>query len=174
MFKKKGFTLIELMVVIAILAAFAGVITPQVFRQVAKGRRAAVIGFYNSIKTAANAHVADTGLWPTAPAPGGFTTAGGVPGWDGPYIDRWPAGPWATSTYTWTSIAGNVFGSGGVGERYITVTNVLDVNDRNELDTLIDGAINGAAGSCRFGTVAPAPCSGNTVCIAVSRDGAIS
>ena len=39
--KKKAFTLIELMVVIAIIGVLLAVIAPQVFRQINKGKTAA-------------------------------------------------------------------------------------------------------------------------------------
>ncbi|TAN62302.1 prepilin-type N-terminal cleavage/methylation domain-containing protein [bacterium] len=183
--KKKGFTLIELMVVIAIIAVLAAVVAPQVFRQVAKGRAASVESFYNSVKTAATGYFSDTSVWPVsctqitcntnAGVNGGFVQpATGNPNWDGPYIDRWPganANPFA-GNYQWTNAAAGACFGAAAGERFITITNVAQLADRQRIDIAIDGGTtSGTAGKVRYGS----GCFGGAnVGIVVSRDGAIN
>lgn len=58
---KKAFTLIELIVVIAIVAVLAAVITPNVFRQIERARQAQYIANVNAVKTAMQSLYADTG-----------------------------------------------------------------------------------------------------------------
>lgn len=58
---KKGFTLIELIVVIAIIAVLAAVITPNVFRAIERAQVSRVIADVNAIMTAMQSMRADTG-----------------------------------------------------------------------------------------------------------------
>ncbi len=183
--QRKSFTLIELMVVIAIIAVLAAVVAPQVFKQVAKGRAASVESFYNSVKIAATAYFSDIGAWPVTCNPttpncntvagvnGGFVTTGTNTAWDGPYLDRWPGvngNPFA-GNYNWTSATSACFG-GVNGERYITIANVTQLVDRQRIDKAIDGGTpSGTSGKVRYG----AGCfGGNNVGIVVSRDGSIT
>lgn len=173
--KKKGFTLIELMVVIAIIAVLAAVVAPQVFKQVAKGRRASAEAFYNSVKTAASAYFSDTAQWPANGAAGiaAFSTNPGgavAATWDGPYVENWPtATPWGGGTYAWGNAAAGVnFNAVGAGERWITIpAAAIPAADRTRIDIDIDGASGAATGKVRI-------TAGGAVLICVSRDGAIS
>ena len=98
MFKnQQGFTLVELLVVIAVIAILAAVVTPNVFKAVDKSKVSATIAEYDAIKTAVITYHADTSMWPAA---GGdlvsLTSANKdnngrvVDSWDGPYLDRFP------------------------------------------------------------------------------------
>lgn len=158
---KKGFTLIELMVVIAIIGVLSSVLAPQIFKQINKGRVAAAIAFYNSLKTASASYYSDAEQWPsytydfygTTASSCGASGASACPsGWSGPYVDKWPsAGPWAGSTYTWvnTAISGSKqFGSTG-NERYLQISGIPDTTTVGELDTKIDGAVGAGTGSLR-------------------------
>jgi len=164
--KKKAFTLIELMVVIAIIGVLLAVVSPQVFRQLNKGKTAACEQFYAAVKTSATSFYSDTMNWPSTTA--NFlqndTAASWTASWDGPYLDRWQAAnPWG-GTYSWTSATSTIFG-GSAGERYITVTSV-PAADAARLDLHIDGVAGSGAGWVRY--------SGTTVTILVSRDGPVS
>ena len=97
--RRKSFTLIELLVVIAIIAILAAIIAPHAFRAIEKARIAAIISNYRSIKTAALAYNADTTQWPPlcywwddppCNCTAGFVTDDGTPGWNGPYLEKWP------------------------------------------------------------------------------------
>jgi len=68
MMKKKGFTLIELIVVIAIIGLLAAVIAPNVFRAIEKGKAASTEADYRSIKTGALAYFADCALFLSNPS----------------------------------------------------------------------------------------------------------
>lgn len=176
--KRKGFTLIELMVVIAIIAVLAAIMAPQIFRQVAKGRVGAAEGFYNTVKISGTSYFSDNSVWPTSCTQltcntstggalgvgtyGGFvaasTPAGNNPDWDGPYIDRWPGtnGNPFKGNYTWVASgqfgvgATNIFNVAGAtaGERYITITNVTS-GDAQRIDSDLDRTLAGGAGLVR-------------------------
>lgn len=188
---KKGFTLIELMVVIAIIAVLAAVMAPQIFKQIAKGRTSAAESFYNSTKVAATSYYSDTGFWPAsctqvtcntnAGANGGFVVAATTnPGWDGPYIVRWPGvnqNPFS-GNYTWVSNAATALFNGGVGatgERYITISNVPTL-DAQRIDREMDRVLGSNTGLVRqLGNPATWAAAGNvTVWILVSRDGPVN
>lgn len=161
---KKGFTLIELMVVIAIIGVLSAVLAPQIFKQINKGRIAATVSFHGALKTAANSYYSDTEQWPADGATGqgclSAMTIGSCPaGWGGPYIDRWPGnGAWVGSTYTWANNSSNPWGT--IPVRYVILTcaatGSCTTADFAELDGKIDGGTaSGTAGSMRYsGTAA--------------------
>ena len=96
---RRDFTLVELVVVIAIIAILAAIVTPNAFRAIEKSKCARAIQEAKTIKTAALSYYADTGTWPpryrlTTPL-NPFLTDPGVAGWDGPYVEKWNAHPWA-------------------------------------------------------------------------------
>ncbi len=114
---KKSFTLIELIVVIAIIAILAAIIAPNAFRAIEKAKIATVIEDAKSIKSAAYAMYADTGMWPgsnwcddpqdplqCADRGEGFVFKGDDPDmpdtWDGPYLEKWKKNPWG-GWYWW-------------------------------------------------------------------------
>ncbi len=59
--KKKGFTLIELVVVVAIILLLAATLAPKLRKEVAKARDAKAVAALGSLRTAANVYLADTG-----------------------------------------------------------------------------------------------------------------
>lgn len=118
-----GFTLIELVVVVAILAVLAGVLVPMVSNEVdgARNARASM-----DMKTAANAFLsyrAHTGRWPSNSGSNSITSASNEnlssfaclyantyshSGWNGPYLN---AGYQAGGSGSWT-VAGSGAGQG--------------------------------------------------------------
>lgn len=190
----KAFTLIELIVVIAIIAILAAVIVPNAFRAIEKAKISASIEDYRSIKTAAMSYYADTGQWPaTCPGSGagscgtvagGFiiqpTVAAPILGWDGPYIEKW-ANPakWNSGAYNYTNNApaggGQIFclGCGNANERFVTITLVPSDNATNRgaaqmIDRQTDGVVDGLASAVRW-----AGAGNQDVRILISRDGAV-
>lgn len=59
MIRRKGFTLIELVVVVVVIAVLAAIITPQVVRLIAKGRDSRRIADINEIENALRAYYSD-------------------------------------------------------------------------------------------------------------------
>lgn len=125
----KGFTLIELIVVIAIIAVLAGIVAPNAFKAIEKAKVSRAMADAKALRGAALAYYADVGFWPPDVCRGddpGFTRAlpynpdtggaarcintAGFPAdwqtrvqnsWDGPYLEKWPAlTPWA-GKYDW-------------------------------------------------------------------------
>ncbi|WP_291351161.1 type II secretion system protein [Desulfosporosinus sp.] len=63
--KQKGFTLVELIVVIAVIGILAGVMLPRFFGFTDDAREAAAISEAKNIRAIAETHYAQTGDWPT-------------------------------------------------------------------------------------------------------------
>jgi len=97
-YQQQGFTLVELIVVIAIISVLAAVIAPSAFRAIEKAKCSRAIAESKVVKTAAFAYYTDTDFWPpqyrltTALNP--FLTDPGVEGWEGPYVEKWSTHPW--------------------------------------------------------------------------------
>jgi|TARA_Y100000031_G_C8089077_1_gene323278 general secretion pathway protein G len=100
---KKSFTLIELMVVIAIIGILGVVIAPVVGKAIEKARVAKAIAMYSAIEKATAMIVLDIGTLPRESSwctGVGFANSTNVPtpevnSWDGPYLKVWPeTDPW--------------------------------------------------------------------------------
>jgi prepilin-type N-terminal cleavage/methylation domain-containing protein len=59
--KKKGFTLIELVVVVAIILLLAATLAPKLRKEVAKARDAKAVAALGAVRTAVNVYLADEG-----------------------------------------------------------------------------------------------------------------
>lgn len=94
----RGFTLVELMVVIAIVGLLASVLTPQVSSLIDRGKTAKIVSAVKTLETAELAHYSDTGFFATewdyyeSPAAGyhALSMNQSYAGWMGPYIPK----PW--------------------------------------------------------------------------------
>ena len=82
---RKSFTLIELIVTIAIVAVLAAIVIPNALTAIEKAKIARMINDYKSIKTAAFNYHSDTGAWPGSCSVGckisGFIADNGDAGW---------------------------------------------------------------------------------------------
>ena len=165
---RRAFTLIELVVVIAIIAILAAIIAPNAFRAIEKAKIARAAEDMKTIKTAALTYYADTGSWPLVGVGGsirgtgaGFLTnndgyGNSVPGWDGPYLERWPNNPWGDPSsgfgnkYYWDAdFSGDDNGDGIVGEAQVIMFNV----PRKSAQTLDDKYDNGVLVGSNVGFV---------------------
>ena len=76
--KQKGFTLVELIVVIAIIGILAGVMLPKYFGFTNDARKKAVTSEATAIRSIAEVIYAQTGTWPTITGTGDAATATGA------------------------------------------------------------------------------------------------
>lgn len=94
---RKGFTLIELMVVILILGLLAGIVGPRFFGNVAKAKQKAAKTQIEIFGTALDSFRLDMGRYPTSAE--GLNALRTKPsdgeGWNGPYLTKeLPLDPW--------------------------------------------------------------------------------
>lgn len=68
--KRKGFTLLELLAVLTILAIVVGIAGPAIFRQITKGKANAARAQIASLGKSLNTFYLDCGFFPQSPAPG--------------------------------------------------------------------------------------------------------
>ena len=92
-----GVTLIEMLVVVIIIALFATLVAPNMFRQGDKAKIVAARVQINNFEQALTQYKMNTGTFPTTEQ--GLealrTRPGGVNGWDGPYLRKEiPVDPW--------------------------------------------------------------------------------
>ena len=98
--QQKGFTLMEMIGVMAVIAILAAVATPKIFEAIEDGKVSAYIAEANQLKLAAARYYKDTGTWPRhIPSHSdsryhdlmvndsdGNGTA--INGWNGPYLEK--------------------------------------------------------------------------------------
>lgn len=95
--KSKGFTLIEIIIVVIILSLIAALVGPRLFKKVEKSKqqitKTQIVMIENSVKL----FKLDTGRYPTT-AEGLkvlMENAAGISNWDGPYLEKGiPKDPW--------------------------------------------------------------------------------
>ena len=154
---RKGFTLIELIVVIAIIAILAAIIAPNAFKAIEKAKVSATIADYKSIKTAAMAYYSDVGTWPAdGTTTAGFVTDDGSTGWDGPYLEKWPAVDRWGGSYTFENDSARDWDGDGTNDtaRYIQLTSVPSTA-AGKIDLQVDGTAGTASGYVQYGSGSP-------------------
>jgi len=95
--RRRGFTLLELLVVLLIIALLAGYVGPRLFGEVGKAKTKTAASQMKSIANALDRYRLDTGRFPTTETglAALMTNQGNVTGWDGPYMSsEMPADPW--------------------------------------------------------------------------------
>lgn len=101
---KKGFTLVELLVVVAIVGTLSTIIVNTVDRAREKGRYSRAVLEFRSIANALELYYLEYGNYPAETAVGEHPD--GPQGGVGKYLaqenhDYWPKGPWSISRYDW-------------------------------------------------------------------------
>ncbi|HET8899783.1 MAG TPA: type II secretion system major pseudopilin GspG [Rhodanobacteraceae bacterium] len=97
--RQRGFTLIEVLVVVVILAILAAVVVPRVMDRPGQARQSAARQGIQSVMTALNMYRLDTFAYPSTEQglaalvqkPAGLPQGAN---WKGPYLDRVPNDPW--------------------------------------------------------------------------------
>lgn len=96
----RGFTLVELIVVIVVLGLLAGLVVPRLFKHVGQARAATARAQISAFQTALGIYKLDTGNFPTTEQ--GLqalrVTPAGVKNWNGPYLPKEiPLDPWGNA-----------------------------------------------------------------------------
>lgn len=92
---RRGFTLIELMVVILILASLAALIVPKVIGHSADAKRAKAASDIAEIKSALSRFRLTCERYPTTEEGLGALLQGNdIKGWNGPYLEKITVDPW--------------------------------------------------------------------------------
>lgn len=114
----KGFTLIEILVVMAIIGMLAVMVAPNIFRQQAGAMRDAAISQISTLETALDTYRLDVGEYPDE-LDGLMTNDSGRAAWNGPYLRREvPRDPWGNDyVYESDGRSFTVISYGADGER---------------------------------------------------------
>ena len=139
-FERRGFTLIELMVVIAIIAVLAAILVPNFMHARAQAQTSSCEGNLKMIATALEEYATDhSGQYPAASAPVDVNLFGGA---GNPYVQNVPADP-AGGTYHYVT----------PGNGVCLATDAYKIVDGNSHDTstlLYLPDFNGATTGIRY------------------------
>ncbi|MFT4671624.1 MAG: general secretion pathway protein G [Pseudohongiellaceae bacterium] len=92
-----GFTLIEILVVMAIIGMLAVMVAPNIFNQQAGAQRDAAMSQISALETALSTYRLDVGEYPES-LDGLLSNDSGRAAWNGPYLNRsaLPKDPWGS------------------------------------------------------------------------------
>ncbi len=118
---RKGFTLVELLVVIVVLAVLAAIVLPKFMNSGTRGKESALKSDLKLLRNAVSMFHTDTGAYPsslsdlaatTAPANGldstGTSASITATDWHGPYLEDIPNDPISGSALNYSTTSGSV------------------------------------------------------------------
>jgi general secretion pathway protein G len=104
----RGFSLLELLVVVAIIALLSSYVGPKLFSQISKSEHEAAKAQIDALVKALGAYRIDTGKFPSSEQGLAVLTAkpASEPRWTGPYLQKaLPVDPWGRA-YLYTKLSG--------------------------------------------------------------------
>ena len=96
--KQAGFTLIEMMVVVVVIALLGAMIGPTLFKKVQQAERTRIAQDIRVVEGALKFYRLDNYRYPkqSQGLEALMTNPGGADNWNGPYLDAVPKDPWKT------------------------------------------------------------------------------
>ena len=91
--RHRGFTLVEMLLVITIIGILAALVIPKMVGRSEQARQAAAHADLSSIKTALDAYEVDNGFYPKG-LQDLIQQPSNAKNWHGPYLDNLPVDPW--------------------------------------------------------------------------------
>ena len=163
---RKGFTLIEMVVVIAIITVLAGIITPNALKVIDNANRSATVADWQAIKTSTIAFENDTGVFPNDNCHGALSAntncvGGSYAGWAGPYIEKWPARNRWGGIYvlrvgdyiTWSDADSNINSNPSIPDSAFITLDDIPLSIRILMEESIDGVSIAGVGCGNGNTV---------------------
>lgn len=94
--KQAGFTLIEMMVVVVVIALLGAMIGPTLFNKVQQAEQTRIAQDIRVIEGALKFYRLDNYRYPTTSQglDALITNPGGIDNWNGPYLEKKPVDPW--------------------------------------------------------------------------------
>ncbi len=115
---QKGFTLIELMIVVAVIGVLAAIAMPQYQKYIAKSEVASVLATLTGVKTNAEAYTVENGVFPTTAQ----SSAIGIPTMDLGTVTLPASSTDASGVLTFTFGAVSTDASALVADKVLTLT----------------------------------------------------
>ena len=167
--RRNGFTLVEVLVILAILAALAAILVPTVANQVRKADVGRVVGDLDNLRTGVEAFLVNVHRYPGdahdlgTPISGTDTDINGatypvglISRWEGPYVDRVVSDGGSFETGFGATIQDNFTKTeypAASGVNYLTVrVHDLALPEFTTIDEAIDDGDGAAAGRLRHFT----------------------